>query len=162
MWHLCDIKGVNMKLIIKIISLSLIMISSYTYSESNHGSLFSFAENMLEIEGTAPNIIFSSNDEIGELCSNEMIACFRSDKPSNIYIQAGLQVDLINATLVGLMSDYLQFNANKNIDNLKSCNAQVDYLLSSFKVNKAKIYKATACGRKTISNKEMEILLASN
>ena len=151
-----------MKLIVKIISLSLIMISSYTYSESNHGSLFSFAENMLEIEGTAPNIIFSSNDEIGELCSNEMIACFRSDKPSNIYIQAGLQLDLLNTTLVGLMSDYLQFNANKNIDNLKSCNAQVDYLLSTFKVNKAKIYKATACGRKTISNKEMEILLASN
>jgi len=150
-----------MKLIIKIISLSLIMISSYTYSESNHGSLFAFAENMLEIEGTAPNIIFSSNDEIGELCSNEMIACFRSDKPSNIYIQAGLQVDLINATLVGLMSDYLQFNANKKIDYLKSCNAQVNYLLSSFKVNKAKIYKATACGRKTISHKEMEILLAS-
>ena len=150
-----------MKLIIKIISLSLIMISSYTYSESNHGSLFAFAENMLGIEGTAPNIIFSSNDEIGELCSNEMIACFRSDKPSNIYIQAGLQVDLINATLVGLMSDYLQFNANKNIDYLKSCNAQVNYLLSSFKVNKAKIYKATACGRKTISHKEMEILLAS-
>jgi hypothetical protein len=116
---------------------------------------------MLEIEGTAPNIIFSSNDEIGELCSNEMIACFRSDKPSNIYIQAGLQVDLINATLVGLMSDYLQFNANKKIDYLKSCNAQVNYLLSSFKVNKAKIYKATACGRKTISHKEMEILLAS-
>ena len=150
-----------MKLIVKIISLSLIMISSYTYSESNHGSLFSFTENMLEIEGSAPNIIFSSNDEIGELCSDEMIACFRSDKPSNIYIQAGLQVDLINATLVGLMSDYLQFNANKNIDYLKSCNAQVDYLLSAFKVNKAKIYKATACGRKTISNKEMEILLAS-
>ena len=150
-----------MKLIIKIISLSLIMISSYTYSESNHGSLFSFTENMLEIEGTAPNIIFSSNDEIGELCSDEMIACFRSDKPSNIYIEAGLGVDLINATLVGLMSDYLQFNANKNIDYLKSCNAQVDYLLSSFKVNKAKIYKATACGRKTILNKEMEILLAS-
>ena len=150
-----------MKLIVKIISLSLIMISSYTYSESNHGSLFAFAENMLEIEGTAPNIIFSSNDEIGELCSNEMIACFRSDKPSNIYIQAGLQVDLINATLVGLMSDYLQFNANKNIDYLKSCNAQVNYLLSSFKVNKAKIYKATACGRKTISHKEMEILLSS-
>ena len=150
-----------MKLIIKIISFSLIMISSYTYSESNHGSLFSFTENMLEIEGTAPNIIFSSNDEIGELCSDEMIACFRSDKPSNIYIEAGLGVDLINATLVGLMSDYLQFNANKNIDYLKSCNAQVDYLLSSFKVNKAKIYKATACGRKTISNKEMEILLAS-
>ena len=121
-------------------------------SESNHGSLFAFAENMLEIEGTAPNIIFSSNDEIGELCSNEMIACFRSDKPSNIYIQAGLQVDLINATLVGLMSDYLQFNANKKIDYLKSCNAQVNYLLSSFKVNKAKIYKATACGRKTISH----------
>ena len=151
-----------MKLIIKIISFSLIMISSYTYSASNHGSLFSFAENMLEIEGTAPNIIFSSNDKIGEICSDKMIACFRSDKPSNIYIQAGLDVDLINATLVGLMSDYLQFNANKNIDNLKSCNAQVDYLLSSFKVNKAKIYKATACGRKTISNKEMEILLASN
>ena len=150
-----------MKLIVKIISLSLIMISSYTYSESNHGSLFSFTENMLEIEGSAPNIIFSSNDEIGELCSDEMIACFRSDKPSNIYIQAGLQVDLINATLVGLMSDYLQFNANKNIDYSKSCNAQVDYLLSTFKVNKAKIYKATACGRKTISNKEMEILLAS-
>ena len=150
-----------MKLIVKIISLSLIMISSYTYSESNHGSLFSFAENMLEIEGTAPNIIFSSNDEIGELCSDEMIACFRSDKPSNIYIQAGLQVDLINATLVGLMSDYLQFNANKNIDYLKSCNVQVDYLLSSFKVNKAKIYKATACGRKTISQKQMENLLAS-
>ena len=150
-----------MKLIIKIISLSLIMISSYTYSESNHGSLFAFAENMLEIEGTAPNIIFSSNDEIGELCSNEMIACFRSDKPSNIYIQAGLGEDLINATLVGLMSDYLQFNENKNIDYLKSCNVQVDYLLSSFKVNKAKIYKATACGRKTISHKEMEILLAS-
>ena len=150
-----------MKLIIKIISLSLVMISSYTYSESNHGSLFSFTENMLEIEGTPPNIIFSSNDEIGELCSDEMIACFRSDKPSNIYIQAGLQVDLINATLVGLMSDYLQFNANKNIDYLKSCNSQVNYLLSSFKVNKAKIYKATACGRKTISHKEMEILLAS-
>ena len=150
-----------MKLIIKIISLSLIMISSYTYSESNHGSLFSFTENMLEIEGTAPNIIFSSNDEIGELCSDEMIACFRSDKPSNIYIEAGLGVDLINATLVGLMSDYLQFNENKNIDYLKSCNAQVDYLLSSFKVNKAKIYKASACGRKTILNKEMEILLAS-
>ena len=151
-----------MKLIIKIISLSLIMISSYTYSESNHGSLFSFAENMLEIEGAAPNIIFSSNDEIGEVCSDQLIACFRSDKPSNVYIQAGLQRDLLNTTLVGLMSDYLQFNANKNIDNLKSCNAQVDYLLSSFKVNKAKIYKATACGRKTISNKEMEILLASN
>ena len=150
-----------MKLIIKIISLSLIMISSYTYSESNHGSLFSFTENMLEIEGTAPNIIFSSNDEIGELCSDEMIACFRSDKPSNIYIEAGLGVDLINATLVGLMSDYLQFNENKNIDYLKSCNAQVDYLLSSFKVNKAKMYKATACGRKTISQKQMEILLAS-
>ena len=150
-----------MKLIVKIISLSLIMISSYTYSESNHGSLFSFTENMLEIEGSAPNIIFSSNDEIGELCSDEMIACFRSDKPSNIYIQAGLGEDLINATLVGLMSDYLQFNANKNIDYLKSCNAQVNYLLSSFKVNKAKIYKATACGRKTISHKEMEILLAS-
>ena len=150
-----------MKLIIKIISFSLIMISSYTYSESNHGSLFSFTENMLEIEGTAPNIIFSSNDEIGELCSDEMIACFRSDKPSNIYIEAGLGVDLINATLVGLMSDYLQFNANKNIDYLKSCNAQVDYLLSSFKVNKAKMYKATAWGRKTISHKEMEILLAS-
>ena len=150
-----------MKLIIKIISLSLLMISSYTYSESNHGSLFSFTENMLEIEGTAPNIIFSSNDEIGELCSDEMIACFRSDKPSNIYIEAGLGVDLINATLVGLMSDYLQFNENKNIDYLKSCNAQVDYLLSSFKVNKAKIYKASACGRKTISHKEMEILLAS-
>ena len=150
-----------MKLIIKIISLSLIMISSYTYSESNHGSLFSFTENMLEIEGSAPNIIFSSNDEIGELCSDEMIACFRSDKPSNIYIQAGLGEDLINATLVGLMSDYLQFNENKNIDYLKSCNVQVDYLLSSFKVNKAKIYKATACGRKTISHKEMEILLAS-
>ena len=150
-----------MKLIVKIISLSLIMISSYTYSESNHGSLFSFTENMLEIEGSAPNIIFSSNDEIGELCSNEMIACFRSDKPSNIYIQAGLGEDLINATLVGLMSDYLQFNENKNIDYLKSCNVQVDYLLSSFKVNKAKIYKATACGRKTISHKEMEILLAS-
>ena len=150
-----------MKLIIKIISFSLIMISSYTYSASNHGSLFSFAENMLEIEGTAPNIIFSSNDKIGEICSDEMIACFRSDKPSNIYIQAGLDVDLINATLVGLMSDYLQFNANKNIDYLKSCNAQVDYLLSSFKVNKAKIYKASACGRKTILNKEMEILLAS-
>ena len=150
-----------MKLIIKIISFSLIMISSYTYSASNHGSLFSFAENMLEIEGTAPNIIFSSNDKIGEICSDKMIACFRSDKPSNIYIQAGLDVDLINATLVGLMSDYLQFNANKNIDYLKSCNAQVDYLLSSFKVNKAKIYKATACGRKTILNKEMEILLAS-
>ena len=150
-----------MKLIIKIISLSLIMISSYTYSESNHGSLFSFAENMLEIEGTAPNIIFSSNDEIGDLCSDQLIACFRSDKPSNIYIQAGLQVDLINATLFGVMSDYLQFNANKNIDYLKSCNAQVNYLLSSFKVNKAKIYKATACGRKTISHKEMEILLAS-
>ena len=150
-----------MKLIIKIISLSLIIISSYTYSESNHGSLFSFTENMLEIEGTAPNIIFSSNDEIGELCSDEMIACFRSDKPSNIYIEAGLGVDLINATLVGLMSDYLQFNENKNIDYLKSCNAQVDYLLSSFKVNKAKIYKATACGRKTMLNKEMEILLAS-
>ena len=151
-----------MKLIIKIISLSLIMISSYTYSESNHGSLFSFTENTIEIKGTAPNIVFSSNDEIGDLCSDEMIACFRSDKPSNIYIQAGLQVDLINATLVGLMSDYLQFNANKNIDYLKSCNAQVNYLLSSFKVNKAKIYKATACGRKTISNKEIEILLASN
>ena len=151
-----------MKLIIKIISLSLIMISSYTYSESNHGSLFSFAENMLEIEGTAPNIVFSSNDEIGDLCSDQLIACFRSDKPSNIYIQAGLQLDLLNTTLVGLMSDYLQFNANKNIDNLKSCNAQVDYLLSTFKVNKAKIYKATACGRTTISNKEMEILLASN
>ncbi len=150
-----------MKLIVKIISLSLIMISSYTYSESNHGSLFSFTENMLEIEGSAPNIIFTSNDEIGELCSDEMIACFRSDKPSNIYIQAGLGEDLINATLVGLMSDYLQFNANKNIDYLKSCNVQVDYLLSSFKVNKAKIYKATACGRKTISHKEMEILLAS-
>ena len=105
-----------MKLIVKIISLSLIMISSYTYSESNHGSLFSFTENMLEIEGSAPNIIFSSNDEIGELCSDEMIACFRSDKPSNIYIQAGLGEDLINATLVGLMSDYLQFNENKNID----------------------------------------------
>ncbi len=150
-----------MKLIVKIISLSLIMISSYTYSESNHGSLFSFTENMLEIEGSAPNIIFSSNDEIGELCSDEMIACFRSDKPSNIYIQVGLGEDLINATLVGLMSDYLQFNENKNIDYLKSCNVQVDYLLSSFKVNKAKIYKATACGRKTISHKEMEILLAS-
>ena len=150
-----------MKLIVKIISLSLIMISSYTYSESNHGSLFSFTENMLEIEGSAPNIIFSSNDEIGELCSDEMIACFRSDKPSNIYIQAGLEVDLINTTLVGLMSDYLQFNENKNIDILKSCTTQVDYLLSSFKVNKAKIYKATACGRKTISQKEMEILLAS-
>ena len=150
-----------MKLIIKIISFSLIMISSYTYSASNHGSLFSFAENMLEIEGTAPNIIFSSNDKIGEICSDKMIACFRSDKPSNIYIQAGLDVDLINATLVGLMSDYLQFNANKNIDYLKSCNAQVDYLLSSFKVNKAKIYKASACGRKTISHKGMEILLAS-
>ncbi len=150
-----------MKLINKIISLSLIMISSYTYSESNHGSLFSFAENMLEIEGTAPNIIFSSNDEIGDLCSDQLIACFRSDKPSNIYIQAGLQLDLLNTTLVGLMSDYLQFNANKNIDNLKSCNAQVDYLLSTFKVNKAKIYKATACGRKTISQKQMENLLAS-
>ena len=150
-----------MKLIVKIISLSLIMISSYTYSESNHGSLFSFTENMLEIEGSAPNIIFSSNDEIGELCSDEMIACFRSDKPSNIYIQAGLGEDLINASLVGLMSDYLQLNENKNIDYLKSCNVQVDYLLSSFKVNKAKIYKATACGRKTISHKEMEILLAS-
>ena len=150
-----------MKLIVKIISLSLIMISSYTYSESNHGSLFSFTENMLKIEGSAPNIIFSSNDEIGELCSDEMIACFRSDKPSNIYIQTGLGEDLINATLVGLMSDYLQFNENKNIDYLKSCNVQVDYLLSSFKVNKAKIYKATACGRKTISHKEMEILLAS-
>jgi hypothetical protein len=137
------------------------MISSYTYSESNHGSLFSFAENMLEIEGTAPNIIFSSNDEIGEVCSDQLIACFRSDKPSNVYIQAGLQRDLLNTTLVGLMSDYLQFNANKNIDNLKSCNAQVDYLLSTFKVNKAKIYKATACGRKTISQKQMEILLAS-
>ncbi len=150
-----------MKLIVKIISLSLIMISSYTYSESNHGSLFSFTENMLEIEGSAPNIIFSSNDEIGELCSDEMIACFRSDKPSNIYIQSGLGEDLINATLVGLMSDCLQFNENKNIDYLKSCNVQVDYLLSSFKVNKAKIYKATACGRKTISHKDMEILLAS-
>ena len=150
-----------MKIITKIISLSLIMISSYTYSESNHGSLFSFAENMLEIEGTAPNIIFSSNDEIGEVCSDQLIACFRSDKPSNVYIQAGLQRDLLNTTLVGLMSDYLQFNANKNIDNLKSCNAQVDYLLSTFKVNKAKIYKATACGRKTISQKQMEILLAS-
>ena len=137
------------------------MISSYTYSESNHGSLFSFAENMLEIEGTAPNIIFSSNDEIGDLCSDQLIACFRSDKPSNIYIQAGLQLDLLNTTLVGLMSDYLQFNANKNIDHLKSCNAQVDYLLSTFKVNKAKIYKATACGRKTISQKQMENLLAS-
>ena len=150
-----------MKLIIKIISLSLIMISSYTYSESNHEYLFSFAKNMLEIEGTAPNIVYSSNDEIDEICSDEMIACFRSDKPSNIYIQAGLSLDIINATLVGLMSDYLQFNANKNIDYLKSCNAQVDYLLSSFKVNKAKIYKATACGRKTISHKEMKILLAS-
>tara|TARA_E500000081_G_scaffold130766_1_gene140580 strand:- start:202 stop:555 length:354 start_codon:yes stop_codon:yes gene_type:complete len=116
---------------------------------------------MLEIEGAAPNIIFSSNDEIGEVCSDQLIACFRSDKPSNVYIQAGLQRDLLNTTLVGLMSDYLQFNANKNIDNLKSCNAQVDYLLSTFKVNKAKIYKATACGRKTISQKQMEILLAS-
>ena len=150
-----------MKLIVKIISLSLIIISSYTYSESNHGSLFSFTENMLEIEGTAPNIIFSSNDEIGEVCSDQLIACFRSDKPSNVYIQAGLQIDLLNTTLVGLMSDYLQFNANKYIDNLKSCNAQVDYLLSTFKVNKAKIYKATACGRKTISQKQMEILIAS-
>jgi hypothetical protein len=116
---------------------------------------------MLEIKGTAPNIIFSSNEQIVEICSDQLIACFRSDKPSNIYIQAGLEVDLINATLVGLMSDYLQFNANKNIDNVKSCNAQVDYLLSSFKVNKAKIYKATACGRKTISQRQMEILLAS-
>jgi hypothetical protein len=145
----------------KLISLSLIVISSYTFSESNHGSLFSFTENMLEIKGTAPNIIFSSNEQIVEICSDQLIACFRSDKPSNIYIQAGLEVDLINATLVGLMSDYLQFNANKNIDNVKSCNAQVDYLLSSFKVNKAKIYKATACGRKTISQRQMEILLAS-
>jgi hypothetical protein len=145
----------------KLISLSLIVISSYTFSESNHGSLFSFTENMLEIKGTAPNIIFSSNEQIVEICSDQLIACFRSDKPSNIYIQAGLEVDLINATLVGLMSDYLQFNANKNIDNVKSCNAQVDYLLSSFKVNKAMIYKATACGRKTISQRQMEILLAS-
>jgi hypothetical protein len=145
----------------KLISLSLIVISSYTFSESNHGSLFSFTENMLEIKGTAPNIIFSSNEQIVEICSDQLIACFRSDKPSNIYIQAGLEVDLINATLVGLMSDYLQFNANKNIDNVKSCNAQVDYLLSSFKVKKAKIYKATACGRKTISQRQMEILLAS-
>ena len=150
-----------MKLIMKLISLSLIMISSYAFSNSSHGSLFSFTENSVEIKGAAPNIIFSSNEKIGEVCSDEMIACFRSDKPSNIYIQAGLEVDLINATLVGLMSDYLQFNVNKNIDYLKSCNAQVDYLLSSFKVNKAKIYKATACGRKTISHKEMEILLAS-
>ena len=150
-----------MKLIVKIISLSLIMISSYAFSNSSHGSLFSFTENSVEIKGAAPNIIFSSNEKIGEVCSDEMIACFRSDKPSNIYIQAGLEVDLINTTLVGLMSDYLQFNENKNIDILKSCTTQVDYLLSSFKVNKAKIYKATACGRKTISNKEMEILLAS-
>ncbi len=150
-----------MKLIVKIISLSLIMISSYAFSNSSHGSLFSFTENSVEIKGAAPNIIFSSNEKIVEVCSEEMIACFRSDKPSNIYIQAGLEVDLINTTLVGLMSDYLQFNENKNIDILKSCTTQVDYLLSSFKVNKAKIYKATACGRKTISNKEMEILLAS-
>ena len=150
-----------MKLIVKIISLSLIMISSYAFSNSSHGSLFSFTENSVEIKGAAPNIIFSSNEKIVEVCSDEMIACFRSDKPSNIYIQAGLEVDLINTTLVGLMSDYLQFNENKNIDILKSCTTQVDYLLSSFKVNKAKIYKATACGRKTISNKEMEILLAS-
>ena len=150
-----------MKLIVKIISLSLIMISSYAFSNSSHGSLFSFTENSVEIKGAAPNIIFSSNEKIVEVCSEEMIACFRSDKPSNIYIQAGLEVDLINTTLVGLMSDYLQFKENKNIDILKSCTTQVDYLLSSFKVNKAKIYKATACGRKTISNKEMEILLAS-
>ena len=150
-----------MKLIVKIISLSLIMISSYAFSNSSHGSLFSFTENSVEIKGAAPNIIFSSNEKIVEVCSEEMIACFRSDKPSNIYIQAGLEVDLINTTLVGLMSDYLQFNENKNIDILKSCTTQVDYLLSSFKVNKAKIYKATSCGRKTISNKEMEILLAS-
>ena len=150
-----------MKLIVKIISLSLIMISSYAFSNSSHGSLFSFTENSVEIKGAAPNIIFSSNEKIVEVCSEEMIACFRSDKPSNIYIQAGLEVDLINTTLVGLMSDYLQFNENKNIDILKSCTTQVDYLLSSFKVNKAKIYKATGCGRKTISNKEMEILLAS-
>jgi hypothetical protein len=125
----------------KLISLSLIVISSYTFSESNHGSLFSFTENMLEIKGTAPNIIFSSNEQIVEICSDQLIACFRSDKPSNIYIQAGLEVDLINATLVGLMSDYLQFNANKNIDNVKSCNAQVDYLLSSFKVIKPRYIK---------------------
>ena len=150
-----------MRMIKKLISLSLIMISSYAFSNSSHGSLFSFTENSVEIKGAAPNIIFSSNEKIVEVCSEEMIACFRSDKPSNIYIQAGLEVDLINTTLVGLMSDYLQFNENKNIDILKSCTTQVDYLLSSFKVNKAKIYKATACGRKTISNKEMEILLAS-
>ena len=150
-----------MRMIKKLISLSLIMISSYAFSNSSHGSLFSFTENSVEIKGAAPNIIFSSNEKIVEVCSEEMIACFRSDKPSNIYIQAGLEVDLINTTLVGLMSDYLQFNENKNIDILKSCTTQVDYLLSSFKVNKAKIYKATACGRKTISNKEMEILVAS-
>jgi hypothetical protein len=64
-----------MKLIMKLISLSLIVISSYTFSESNHGSLFSFTENMLEIKGTAPNIIFSSNEKIVEICSDQLIDC---------------------------------------------------------------------------------------
>ena len=152
--------GEKMKNIIKHLTIALLGVSSFCFADNNHSSLYNFVEKEIGINANEPNIIFSGNEVIATICSSNMIACFRTDKPENIYIKSGLEQELVNVTLVGLMSDYLQFNKFKELNNNESCKIQTKYLLNIYKVRKAKEYRATECGRKILSY-DQEILLAS-
>ena len=152
--------GENMRNIIKNLTFVLLGASTFCFADSNYSSLYTFVENEIGINADEPNIIFSRNEVVSTTCSSNMIACFRTDKPGNIYIKSGLEQELVNVTLVGLMSDYLQFKKFKELNNNESCKIQTKYLLNTYKVRKAKEFRATECGRKILSY-DQEILLAS-
>ena len=152
--------GENMKNIIKNLTFVLLGASTFCFADSNYSSLYTFVENEIGINADEPNIIFSRNEVVSTTCASNMIACFRTDKPDNIYIKSGLEQELVNVTLVGLMSDYLQFKKFKELNNNESCKIQTKYLLNTYKVRKAKEFRATECGRKILSY-DQEILLAS-
>ena len=152
--------GENIENIIKNLTFVLLGASTFCFADSNYSSLYTFVEKEIGINADEPNIIFSRNEVVSTICSSNMIACFRTDKPDNIYIKSGLEQELVNVTLVGLMSDYLQFKKFKELNNNESCKIQTKYLLNTYKVRKAKEFRATECGRKILSY-DQEILLAS-
>jgi hypothetical protein len=84
--------------------------------------------------------IILSSSAVENNCPQKALGCFKSSNGGEIFIRTDIKSEYADVVKFGLHHDYIQFSTSKTIDPIKTCEAQVDFLIDQRKKQTAQKY----------------------
>ena len=91
-------------------------------------------------EPTNDIAIVVSSSAVENNCPKKALGCFKSSNGGEIFIRTDIKSEYADVVKFGLHNDYVQFSTSKTIDPIKTCEAQVDFLIDQRKKQTAQKY----------------------